>query len=246
MALFKKKHTQEALLPAKPDESCERPVRREEIAMIQEPRGQIAEQFRGLRNSVVALNPDGASRTVVVTSAVRGEGKTVSTLNLGVALAELPGTEVLILDADMHHPAIEAYLELPHRQGLADVLDGRCGLDAAIRRTSIEGVSMMGAGTLPDNPTRLLGSDRMKIVLNQLKQRFSFVLIDTPEAMTISDASLIGGIADGIVLVVRLGSTSRQYVEQTHNTLESLGGNVLGTCLTGATIEDTARNYSKR
>lgn len=246
MAIFRKKRSQEPLHQAKPDEAKNRPIRREEIAMIAEPRGQIAEQFRGLRNSVVALNPDGASRTVVLTSAVRGEGKTVSTINLAVALAELPGNEVLIVDADLHHPAIEEYLELPNRQGLADVLAGRCSLDAGIRPTAIEGVSVMGAGTLPDNPTRLLGSDRMKVVLNQLKQRFSFVLIDTPEAMTISDASLIGGMADGILLVVRLGSTPRQYVEQTHNTLETLGGNVLGTCLTAAAVEDTARSEPRR
>jgi capsular exopolysaccharide synthesis family protein len=246
MALFRKKGSQEPLHPAKPDEARTRPVRREEIAMIADPRGQIAEQFRGLRNSVVALNPDGASRTVVLTSAVRGEGKTVSTINLAVALAELPGNEVLIVDADLHHPAIEEYLELPNRQGLADVLSGSCSLDDGIRATSIESVSVMGAGSLPDNPTRLLGSDRMKVVLNQLKQRFSFVLIDTPEAMTISDASLIGGMADGILLVVRLGSTPRQYVEQTHNTLETLGGNVLGTCLTAASVENTASNYSRR
>lgn len=246
MALFRKSGPQEPLQPAKPDEARNRPVRREELAMVREPRGQIAEQFRALRNSIVALNPDGASRTVVLTSAVSGEGKTVATLNLALALAELPGNQVLVVDADLHHPAIEEYLELPRRQGLADVLAGTCALDASIRATSAEGVSVMGAGTLPENPTRLLGSDRMKVVLNQLKQRFSYVLIDTPEAMTISDASLIGGMADGILLVVRLGSTPRHYVEQTHNTLEALGGNVLGTCLTGATVEDTARNYARR
>ena len=76
----------------------------------------------------------------------------------------------------------------------------------------------------------------MRTVLNKLKQRFSYVLIDTPEAMTISDASLLGAIADGIVLVVRLDKTPRNYVEQTHNSLEALGGNVLGTCLTGAHV----------
>jgi Mrp family chromosome partitioning ATPase len=71
-------------------------------------------------------------------------------------------------------------------------------------------------------------------------------LIDTPEAMSISDASLLGAMADGIILVVRIGATPRQYVEQTHNTLESLGGNVLGTCLVGGVPEDRAQDYAKR
>lgn len=242
MALAPRSTPQGPLQRAEPDEARRVPVRGEELRMVVEPRGQIAEQFRGLRNSITALNPDGAPRTVVLTSAVRREGKTVATLNLAVALAELPGIEVLAVDADLHGPSLERYLGLPARQGLADVLRGDCPLDAAIRQTSIRGVALMGAGTLPDNPSRLLGSDRMRTLLHTLKQRFSYVLVDTPEAMTTSDASLLGAMADGIVLVVRLGQTSRQFVEQTHNTLEALGGNVLGTLLTGAHSLDTARD----
>ena len=107
-------------------------------------------------------------------------------------------------------------------------------------------VSVLGPGQLPNNPSELLGSERMRTVLAQLKQRFSYILIDTPEAMSISDASLLGAIADGILLVVRLNSTPRHYVEQTHNVLETLGGNVLGTCLTGARRDDRASEYAKR
>lgn len=232
-------------LPPEPGEAREIPVRREEVVMVSEPRSQIAEQFRGLRNSIQALNPDGASHTLVLTSALRGEGKTVASLNLAIAMAELPGMEVLVLDADLHHPAIEEYLGLPRRQGLTEVLRGELPLDQAVRQTSINGVSVMGAGTLPPNPSELIGSDRMRSVMNRLRQRYSYVLIDTPEAMTISDASLLGAMADGILLVVRLGETPRYYVEQTHNTLEALGGNVLGTCLTGAALKDTSAGYGR-
>ena len=77
--------------------------------------------------------------------------------------------------------------------------------------------------------------------MSTLKRRFSYVLIDTPEASTTSDASLLGAVTDGIILVVRIGSTPRQYVEQTYNALENLGGNVLGTCMTGAHLTDTSR-----
>ncbi len=104
----------------------------------------------------------------------------------------------------------------------------------------------MGAGELPTNPSELLGSDRRRTVIHRLKQSYSYVLIDTPEAMTISDASLLGGMADGILLCVRLGETSRHYTEQTSNALEAMGGNVLGMCLTGANLKDTSANYSAR
>lgn len=238
MAFQQKKNA--PLQIANREEARELPITREELALIAHPRGQIAEQFRTLRNSVTALNPEGASRTIVMASALRGEGKTVAVLNLGIALAEMPSAEVVVVDANMHHPGLEDFLGLPRRQGLADLLDGRLDLDQAIRQTSIKRLSILGAGTLPRNPSELLASERMQTVLNALKQHYRYVLIDTPEAMTTSDASLLGAVADGIVLVVRLGSTPKSYVERTFGLLESLGGNVLGTCLTGANMVDTA------
>ena len=217
----------------------------EAISLISNPRGQIAEQFRSLRNSISALNPEGAPRTVVLTSSLRGEGKTVACLNLAVAMTELPGTHVLVVDADLHRPAVEHYLDLPRRQGLTELLRGQCSIDQAIRQTSIPGMSILAPGALPTNPTELLGSDRMRTVLHSLKQRYSYVLIDTPDATGTNDAGLLGSMADGILLVVRLGHTPRYYVEQTSNALEALGGNVLGTCLTGASVEDTSSNFPK-
>jgi len=247
MPLFRRKTAQgQPLQPADPEESRKTAIQNEEIALLAAPRGQIAEQFRALRNSIVALNPEGAPRSIVLTSALRGEGKTVASINLAIAMAELPGTRVLLFDADLHHPAIERYLGFPRRQGLTELLRGQCPIDRAVRPTSIANVSVLGPGELPKNSSELLGSERMHTVLAQLKQRFSYILIDTPEAMITSDASLLGAIADGIVLVVRLDETPRHYVEQTHNKLETLGGNVLGTCLTGARLDDTAADYSPR
>lgn len=246
MAFTRRSKPSSSLQPAVSGEAKSVPIRREELSVIIEPRGQIAEQFRSLRNSIQALNPDGASHTLVMASALRGEGKTVACLNLAAAMAELPGCQVLIVDADLHHPGLESFLSLPRRQGLTEVLRGQISVDQAIQQTSIPGVSILGAGDLPDKPTELLGSDRMRAVMNNLRQRYSYVLIDTPEAATISDASLIGAMADGILLVVRLGSTPRHYVEQTSNMLEALGGNVLGTCLTGAYQADTSKSYARR
>lgn len=247
MALFPNRSAKEGpLLPAEPDEAKKIQVRTEQIAIVTQPRGQIAEQFRSLRNSIQALNPEGAPRAIVMASALRGEGKTIATLNLAIAMAEIQGARVLVLDADLHHPSIEHYLGLPRRQGLVELVRGTCPIDRAVRATSVPNVSVIGPGELPHNPSELLGSDRVRSVLGQLKQRFSYILIDTPEAATISDASLLGSLADGILLVVRLGVTPRAYVEQTYNTLEAMGGNVLGTCLTGARIEDTSKHYAER
>ena len=238
------KHKPGPLQPAEPEEARAIPIRREEIAMALAPRSRIAEQFRALRNSIQALNPDGAPRSIVLTSAVRGEGKSVATLNLALALAEVPGTHVLMLDADLHAPSLEDYLGLPHRAGLSELLGGRVGMDRAIRTTCVPNVSLLAAGELPVNPTELIGSDRMRTLLGACKQRFSYILIDTPEALTISDAALLSSMADGALLVVRLGSTPRHLVEQTYNMLETMGGNVLGTCLTGGESAEGTRRHA--
>jgi len=231
--------TPEELAVPQPEEALRVPVTGEELCVVTAPRSQQAEQFRVLRNSIQALNPDSASHTLVMTSALRGEGKTVATINLAAAMTELPGIQVLVVDGDLHQPSIERRLGLPRRKGLADLLSGAVSLDSAVRTTSIPGVSVLGSGTLPENPSQLLGSDRMRTVLDRLRQNYSYVLIDTPAAAGVSDASLLGAMADGILMVVRLGSTPRQFVQQTINMLESLGGNVLGTCLTGAEEPDT-------
>ena len=236
--------TRRSLEPPQAGEARDVLITREEISIVDNPRGQIAEQIRSLRNSIHALNSDGASHTLVLTSSLGGEGKTVSTINLAIAMAEMPGVEVLVVDADLHSPAVEGYLGLPRRQGLAEVLSGTLAVDQAVRQTSVPGFSVMGAGRLPANPSELLGSDRMRSLLNRLRQRYSYVLIDTPAAASISDASLLGAMADGILLVVRLGQTPRHYVEETHNQLEGLGGNVLGMCLTGASQADPSKGYT--
>jgi capsular exopolysaccharide synthesis family protein len=219
---------------ADPEEARKTPITSEDVVMVTDPRSARAEQYRTLRNSIVALNPEGAPRTVVITSALRREGKTVTAVNLGIALAEMPNTRVLVVDANLHHPGVERISGMPRRQGLSELLSGRLSLDQAVRPLSVQGVSIMGAGATPKNPSELLASDRLKIVLSQLKQRFNYVLLDAPETLAISDATLLGAIADGVLLVVRLSTTPRQHVEQAHNMLENLGGNVLGTCVTGS------------
>jgi receptor protein-tyrosine kinase len=231
---FTKKRTGEALSPPDSAEDSGIEFQREELTLLRQPHSTIAEQYRQLRNSIQALNPDGAPRTLVVTSSVEGEGKTVGTLNLALALIELPRMRVLVLDADLHRPSIEDYLGLPHRQGLVELLRGEIPFDQAVRRTSVPGLCVMGPGRLPEKASELLGSERLKTVLSQLKQRFDYVLIDTPPVLSINDSAMLGALADGIVLVVRLHLTQRHLVEQSYNLLENMGGNVLGTMLTGS------------
>ncbi|MEX1025381.1 MAG: CpsD/CapB family tyrosine-protein kinase [Planctomycetota bacterium] len=233
--------SESSLEPAPPGEGVDIPIRSEEIVMVRDPYSQVAEQFRRLRNSIQALNSDGASRTVMMTSSIRGEGKTVATLNLAIALAELPQMRVLVLDVDHLSPQVENYLGLPRRQGLTEVLQGRLPLDQSIRNTAIERMDVMGAGSAPLNPADILNVDRIRSVLNALKRRYDYVLIDAPAALSTNSPSVLGSLADGIILVVRLGSTPKPLVEEAYQSLENLGGNILGTCLTDGSLPDSGR-----
>lgn len=202
-----------------------------ELVVATEPESKLAEQFRRLRNSIQALNPDGASRVVLLTSAVAGEGKSVSTLNLAMALVELPNQRVCVVDADRQDPSVERYLGLSREPGMGEVLAGGLALDDAVRHTSHPRLDILGAGS--DSFGQALNVDRMRALVNNLKRRYDYVLIDAPAVLASNQPSLLCSVADGILLVVRMGSTPKLQVEEAFSMLESLGGNVLGTCATG-------------
>lgn len=228
------KASEAGLQVAERGESKDTPIQLEELQLLSDPQGLVAEQFRSLRNSIQAMNPDGAPRNLVVTSAVAKEGKTTCVLNLAVAFAELPHLTVLVIDANLHKPAIEQRLGLPRRQGLAELFKGSLDMDRAVRETSVKRMFVMGAGDQAGNPAQYLGTDRMSTLLQMLKQRFDYVLIDAPATLEFNDTSQLAAMADGALLAVRLGATSKHMVEQAATLLEGLGANLLGTTALGA------------
>jgi len=230
MALFGTTPNSEALEAAKPGEGREIPLVREELVVLREPSSQLAEQFRRMRNSLQALNPDGAARSILMTSAVEHEGKTVAAANLALSLVEVPNLRVCLMDVDRLNPSVESYLGHPRRQGLTELLDGRISIDQAIRQTALERFDLIGAGASTEHPG--LDLERIQALLNALKRRYDYVLLDGPAVMSTNHPSLLGSVVDGILLVVRIGSTPRGLVEEAYQMLEGLGGNVLGTCAT--------------
>jgi capsular exopolysaccharide synthesis family protein len=203
------------------------------LISIHEPDSFRAEQIRGLRNKLMVMNPDGSPRTLVITSAVKGEGKSVTTLNLAVAFAELESTRILVIDADLRQGNLEGFLGLDRRPGLTELLLGRIDLHEAIRPTGIDGVSLIGSGTRGVQPSEILGTRRVDDLFAQLKLEYQYILIDTPPAVPITDASVLSAKADGTLIVVRLEHSPRSLVQQTVKVIQDLGGNLLGTYVTG-------------
>ena len=199
------------------------------LVLFHEPAGFRAEQVRGLRNRLVAMNPDGEPKTLVVTSAVRGEGKTVSALNLAMAFVELERQEVVLVDADLRRPSCERYLNLNQAPGLSDVLLGHESVDRLLRPAGYRDLMLLGAGTRVENPAEVFSSSRLDQLLQRLKERFQYVVIDTPPVLPSTDAGVLSAAADGTLLVVRLEHSLKKQSRDAWQVLSDMGGNVLGT-----------------
>jgi capsular exopolysaccharide synthesis family protein len=232
MSLFGTPTPPPTLEAAKPGEGREIPLSREELIVLRSPASHGAEQFRRLRNSMLALNPDGAARSILLTSALENEGKSVAAINLALALVEVPNLRLCLVDGDRLKPSLEDYLGHPRRLGLTELLRGEITIDQAIRATSLERLDLIGAGESSPNPT--LDLERLQALLNALKRRYDYVLLDGPAVLSTNHPSLIGSVVDGILLVVRIGASPKGLVEEAYQMLEGLGGNILGTCATGA------------
>jgi capsular exopolysaccharide synthesis family protein len=204
------------------------------VVLFHSPSTREAEQFRGLRNSILAMNPDRGHRTVVMAGSTSGEGTTVSAVNLAFALAELAGTRVLLIDANLRKPGVDAVLALSKdHPGLSDMLEDRVPLSRAIRPTISKSLDALTAGRSIDSPAEVLARGRLKPLLDALKPNYSYIILDTPPVNEYTDASLIARDCDGVILTIRIDGAPRAVVEQSVSQLRSLGANLLGSFVVG-------------
>jgi succinoglycan biosynthesis transport protein ExoP len=199
------------------------------LVLFHEPASYRAEQIRALRNRLVALNPDGEPKTLVVASARREEGKSITALNLAMAMAELERHRVVIVDADLRRPQIESYMNMNPDLGLSDLLMGNASLDRVLRPAGYRDLMVLGAGSRVENPAEVLGTSRLDELFSRLKERFQYVIIDTPPVLPCTDAGVLAARADGTLFVLRLEKTLKGQAKTALRNLQDLGANVLGT-----------------
>ena len=206
-----------------------------------------AESIRQLRTNLTFLRPAGrpvrGGEVVVVTSALGGEGRTTTALDLARSVAEA-GERVLLVEADLRRPTLGAALHLEAGPGLSDVLAGHVEVAAAVRPGDVDGLSVLPAGTVPPNPAELLGSPRMADVVAALRLGYEKVLLDTPPLLPVTDAAVCSALADGVLLVVRWGRTSRDEVAEAARMLEQVHASVLGSVLNGRRLTRSERRRS--
>jgi capsular exopolysaccharide synthesis family protein len=214
------------------------------VVVAHEPQSGVSEQYRSFRANLVALNPGGQPRALAVTSAIKGEGKSVTVANLAAALAELPDTRVLIVDADLRSPAQHQLFGRPREPGLAEAMLDFVPIERVIAPTSLPSLHVLSAGRAVRNSSELLGSSRMSDLIGALKAEFQWILFDTPPALPFADAATLGTRVDGLLYVVRLEKTPRDQSARALELLRNAGCNVLGSFLAGTRSNDgDVRSY---
>lgn len=194
------------------------------------PGAPRAEAFRILRTNLQFVDVDKDLRVLVVSSPMPGEGKTSTAANLALTL-HAAGGRVLLVDADLRRPGLASLFALEGSVGLTSVLLGRIGLTEATQRHSSTGLAVLTSGAVPPNPAELLQSRAMRQLLDQARRDHDVVIIDAPPLLPVADAALVAAQADGAVLVVRHGKTTRDQLTHAMQRLRAVGARPLGVTL---------------
>ena len=199
-----------------------------------DPRSPVSEAYRALRTNLTFAGVDRPPQVLVVTSAMPGDGKSTSAANLAVTLAQ-QGTPTLLIDADLRKGLLHHVLGAQKEPGLTHVLLGRATLNEALQQLHVaEGgvpLSFLSTGVFPPNPAELLGSARMRELVQELRGRYGVIVLDAPPLNHVTDAAVLGGMADTTVLVARAGSTEKEALRHAANRLEMLRAPVGGVVL---------------
>ena len=203
------------------------------IVSFHDPSSPIGEQYKIIRMNIQSLGKMKTYKTFVVTSSISGEGKTVTAINLVVMMAhDLNSKNILLIDADMRKGKIAKYMGLNHSPGLSEILKGESEPDAAFVSPNIDNLTIIPSGKAPKNPAELLGSKKMKTVLESLKARFDYIFIDSPPVMPLADPCILGAMADGVIMVVQAGRTQRDMVKHSEQRLLQSHANIAGYVMT--------------
>jgi capsular exopolysaccharide synthesis family protein len=197
-----------------------------------------------LRTSLLLSSAGQPPKTILVTSSQPSEGKTTTAINTALMLAQT-GAEVLIVDCDLRRPRVHANFGMSNARGLTNYLSGERDLDALIQPyEKLPNLKVLTSGTIPPNPAELLGSNEMRRLLNLLADKFTHVVIDSPPAISFTDASILSTLVDGVMLVVHGGRSSRAVVRRAKQQLVDVGANIFGVVLNNVKLDSPDYYYA--
>jgi succinoglycan biosynthesis transport protein ExoP len=213
------------------------------LALVDDARSPVAEAYRHLRTSLLLSSAGQPPKTILVTSSQPSEGKTTTAINTAFMLAQT-GAEVLIIDCDLRRPRLHAHFEVSNAVGLTNWLSGEKNVDALIQSYDKRAnLKLLTSGPVPPNPAELLGSDEMRKLLALLSERFAHIIIDSPPAISFTDASILSTMVDGVMLIVHGGKSSRAVVRRARQQLLDVGANIFGVVLNNVKLESQQDYY---
>src|ERR1044072_6391684 len=214
------------------------------LAMIDDVRAPTAESYRHLPTSLLLSSAGQPPKQIIVTSRHPCEGKTTTAINTAYMLAQT-GAEVLIIDCDLRRPRLHAQFEVPNSKGLTTWLSGERVLDNLLQTCPrTPNLKILTSGPVPPNPAELIGSEEMRRLLGQLSERFAHIIIDSPPAISFTDASILSTMVDGVMLVVHGGRRSRAVVRRAKQQLLDVGAHIFGVVLNNVRMEQQDYYYS--
>jgi len=210
--------------------------------VIKNPKSSVAEALNAIRTNFTFILPDRKVETVLVSSPNPWEGKSTVVINLGITLARF-GARTCIVDADMRRPRLHKTFGIEADRGFSTLLAGSGPIDDAVVNTSVPDLDLIPCGPTPPNPSDLLGTARLKEVLDELKQRYDTVVLDSPPVIPVSDPRILSGYVDGLLLVVKVGRTTNDSLEQVRRELSAVSANTLGIILNDLDVSRRGYGY---
>ena len=203
-----------------------------------DPRSPVAEAYRSLRTNLAFARAHNSARVLVCTSPGPADGKSTTVANLAITFAQ-QGQRTLLVDGDLRRAVLDRIFNVPRAPGLTDLLTGQGKLVDTAHETSIANLFVLGSGPFPPNPSELLGSTAMRDLIREASEEFDVVLIDSPPLLAVTDAAVISTMADGAIVVIRMGATTRAALKRTASQLEAVEGRLLGAVLNDVDFRQT-------
>jgi capsular exopolysaccharide synthesis family protein len=204
------------------------------------PKLPISEQYRSIRTNIQFSSVDKKIKSIIVTSPEPSDGKSTTAANLAIVLAQ-QGKHVLLVDTDLRKPSVHYTFNVSNMEGLTSVLTKRITLYEGITKTKIPHLDILTSGPIPPNPSELLDSKAMETMIEELKNRFDYIVFDTPPVLAVTDPQIMASKCDGIVMVVASGKTKKDRALKAKELLEKAQSQFLGVVVNG--VESTNNEY---
>lgn len=200
------------------------------LITLEQTKSPISEAYRTLRTNVQFTSVDSETKKIMVTSPGPGEGKSSTAANLAVSIAQ-SGKSIIVVDADLRKPTQHKLFGLDNREGLSVALVQDQDYREFIKETAVPGLMVLTAGPIPPNPAELVGSKRMKRLIEELSLEYDMVLIDTPPIIAVTDAAILAQEVDGVILVLASGEVNKEFAQKAKDQLDKVGAKILGAVL---------------